>query len=107
MLKTIVSAAVASVMLTTSAWALPASAPGTAMESASSAAFQHVAERKVIKKKRVVKKVIRRGPDRRGFRYNAGGRYRNAPNGWHRYNGRPGNWRTRGCIIVGPLWFCP
>jgi hypothetical protein len=40
-------------------------------------------------------------------RYRAGYRYRTAPHGWHRYSRRPGDWRTRGCVIVGPVWFCP
>jgi hypothetical protein len=39
--------------------------------------------------------------------YVPGRRYRSAPHGWHRYSRRPGNWRTRGCILVGPIWFCP
>lgn len=39
--------------------------------------------------------------------YRAGGRYRSAPHGWHRYHSRPHDWRTRGCIVVGPIWFCP
>lgn len=40
-------------------------------------------------------------------RYRAGQRYRTAPNGWHRYDRRPGDWRTRRCGQVGPVWFCP
>lgn len=44
----------------------------------------------------------------RGHRhFHPGRRYRNAPGHWHRYSNRPYNWRTRGCIIVGPVWFCP
>ena len=39
--------------------------------------------------------------------YVAGHRYRSAPHGWHRYHRRPGNWHTRGCVLVGPVWFCP
>ncbi len=27
--------------------------------------------------------------------------------GWHRYNKRPYGWRERGCVVVGPIWFCP
>jgi hypothetical protein len=40
-------------------------------------------------------------------RYRAGHRYRSAPRGWHRYDRRPGDWSRRGCVIVGPVWFCP
>ena len=39
--------------------------------------------------------------------YSPGRRYSHAPRGWRRYKSRPHYWRTRGCIIVGPVWFCP
>jgi hypothetical protein len=29
------------------------------------------------------------------------------PRGWHRYHRRPWDWRTRGCVMFGPVWFCP
>jgi hypothetical protein len=51
-----------------------------------------------------------RGHDHRGYkhrRYRAGGRYDRAPGNWHRYDRRPGDWQRRGCIIVGPVWWCP
>lgn len=40
-------------------------------------------------------------------RYRAGHRYRSAPHGWRRYDRRPGDWSRRGCVLVGPVWFCP
>jgi hypothetical protein len=40
-------------------------------------------------------------------RYTPGHRYSRAPHGWRRYSARPGDWRTRGCILVGVVWFCP
>lgn len=40
---------------------------------------------------------------RRGYR---AGR-RSPPRGWRRYRSRPSNWRSRGCVIIGPVWFCP
>ena len=40
-------------------------------------------------------------------RYRRGHRYREAPRHWRRYHRRPHDWRRRGCIIVGPVWFCP
>lgn len=46
-----------------------------------------------------------RGDTRRHYR--AGRHYGRAPRGWHRYQSRPRGWRNRGCIVVGPLWFCP
>jgi hypothetical protein len=39
----------------------------------------------------------------RGHRHYRHNRYR----GWHRYHSRPWNWRTRGCILLGPVWVCP
>ncbi|WP_295559402.1 hypothetical protein [uncultured Hyphomicrobium sp.] len=46
---------------------------------------------------------------RKGHRHGLrpGGRYKDAPRGWHRYDRRPGDWHRRGCIIVGPIWWCP
>ena len=54
---------------------------------------------------RIRRKEVRRRSYNRGFR--AGQRYDNAPRGWRRHSSRPRDWRTRGCVIVGPLWFCP
>jgi hypothetical protein len=54
-----------------------------------------------------------RGRDHDGYRYRGhpryvpGRRYHSAPHGWHRYGRRPGDWRHRGCVLVGPVWFCP
>ncbi len=44
-----------------------------------------------------------------GYRngYRAGSRHSRAPRNWRRYGARPGDWRTRGCVIVGPIWYCP
>jgi hypothetical protein len=54
------------------------------------------------------KKDYKYKKDHKGdFRHSPGSRYSKAPPSWHRYKQRPGNWRTRGCIIVGPIWFCP
>lgn len=40
-------------------------------------------------------------------RYVPGRRYDAPPPRWHRHYSRPPDWRRRGCIIVGPIWFCP
>ncbi len=34
--------------------------------------------------------------DRRYYRYRS----------WNRYESRPYNYRSRGCVAAGPLWFC-
>ena len=53
-------------------------------------------------------RTVRRAPPRRvAPRFVPGHRYHSAPNGWHRYDRRPGDWNRRGCILVGPIWFCP
>ena len=45
--------------------------------------------------------------DHRRPRYVPGRRYKSAPHGWRRYDRRPGDWNRRGCVLVGPVWFCP
>jgi hypothetical protein len=39
--------------------------------------------------------------------YTPGHRYNKAPSNWHRHHKRPGDWQRRGCIMVGPVWWCP
>jgi hypothetical protein len=34
-------------------------------------------------------------------------RHHGPPPGWRRYDARPWDWRTRGCAMIGPVWFCP
>ncbi len=38
--------------------------------------------------------------------YTPGRRYKSAPSHYRRYAQRPHDWRSRGCILVGPVWFC-
>ena len=45
-----------------------------------------------------------RGP--RGPRHFHRG-HRDRYHGWHRYHSRPYDWRSRRCVMVGPLWMCP
>ncbi len=46
------------------------------------------------------------GPGGPGY-YKPGHKYSKAPSGWKRHSKRPVGWATRGCIVVGPVWFCP
>ncbi len=46
-------------------------------------------------------------PHRHSRHYVPGRRYSTAPRGWHRHHARPGDWQRRGCVMVGPVWFCP
>lgn len=100
--------------LTCSAKAMPASsAPANLIQNA--AANQDIIEVKNKKKVQRHHRATRHRDVRRhhnarryyGNRYRPGYRYRSAPRGWHGYYSRPAYWRTRGCVIVGPLWFCP
>jgi hypothetical protein len=34
-------------------------------------------------------------------------RYKSAPHGWRHYSYRPYRWAFRGCVLIGPLWYCP
>ncbi|MGJ4993902.1 hypothetical protein ACQR0Z_05810 [Bradyrhizobium sp. HKCCYLS3077] len=29
------------------------------------------------------------------------------PSGWHRFRSRPHDYHRRGCMQIGPAWFCP
>jgi Ni/Co efflux regulator RcnB len=101
MFKALASAAVvASLLAFSPSFANAAAAPGLAAKPAAETGVVQVQNRD-----RVRRKQIRRRSYNRGFR--AGQRYRSAPRGWRRYDRRPRDWRTRGCIIVGPIWFCP
>ncbi len=96
-MKYILPAAVATLLACSAASAAPAVAP---------------AGLKQIDTKGVTEAQARRKGDarpRRHYkrRYVPGRRYRTAPRGYRRYTARPYDWRTRGCVIVGPLWFCP
>jgi hypothetical protein len=44
---------------------------------------------------------------RRRRRSRGRSRDRNGPPGWRRYSSRPHDWQRRGCISIGPIWFCP
>lgn len=98
MIKTM-AAATAAVVVATSAWAMPTSAPVSS--NADVVQIQYKKDKNSWKKR--PGKMSKQ--HRRKFR--AGHKYKNAPRGWRRHGKRPANWRTRGCIIVGPVWFCP
>ena len=42
------------------------------------------------------------------YKYHGGGKYYYRNRYWgHRYNYRPYNWQGLGCVVVGPVWYCP
>lgn len=59
----------------------------------------------------VVEQAQYRRDKRRGYRgrhhYRPGHRYNRPPKGWRRHSARPYGWRSRGCIAIGPVWYCP
>lgn len=98
MIKTM-AAATAAILVATSAWAMPTSTPVS--NQADVLQIQYKKDKESWKK----------DPNKRSKQYRrksrAGHKYKKAPRGWRRHGKRPANWRTRGCIIVGPVWFCP
>jgi Ni/Co efflux regulator RcnB len=111
MMKLLVAALLASGLMLSTAQAAPF-APAKGIGQPIPSLTTEVAQKKVVQKMVVKrdghktvtkKKVVHR--DR--HRYRAGHRYAHAPRGWHRHHARPSYWQTRGCIMVGPLWFCP
>ena len=97
MMKFFLPAAVLSLLICSAASAGPLPSTSGIKQGGESVVTKVQAKRK--------KDARPRRPDKR--RFVPGRRYRTAPPGYRRYTVRPRDWRTRGCIIVGPLWFCP
>jgi len=95
-LKVLIPAAIASLIAITPASAMAPTQAGTQLKPLNVSDLVNVASRKRYKRHSHPK-----------WRYVPGRRYSHAPRGWRRYHRRPYFWRTRGCIIVGPVWFCP
>lgn len=100
MLKYMMPAAAISLMAVSSAWALPAATPAmnhVQIESNLIEAQYHNGHRYRSAKPH------RSMHHRRAVnhRYSYGGRHYR-----HRYNSRPHDWNTRGCVRAGPIWFC-
>ena len=106
MLKYIVPAAVlAFFMAFTSAWAMPAGSSQTMVGAPVPQIIQVQARPDLMRRPG----TGHRGPGsgRHRHRYTPGVRLRRPPRGWHRFHRRPSYWRTRGCVIVGSVWWCP
>ncbi|HEX6609987.1 MAG TPA: hypothetical protein VF051_04350 [Hyphomicrobiaceae bacterium] len=101
MLKVLAPAAVlASLLAFAPSFANAAAAPGLAAKPAAETGIVKVQNRERARRKQIRRRSFNRG-------YRAGSRHAHAPRGWRRYDRRPWDWRRRGCIIVGPIWFCP
>ncbi|MBS0531042.1 MAG: hypothetical protein JSS22_16860 [Proteobacteria bacterium] len=57
--------------------------------------------------------LVRDRDHHRGSSHHGGDRHRGYRNhrdryhGWHRYRSRPYDWRSRRCVMAGPVWVCP
>ena len=92
-----VVAGITAAFVSASAWAMPAAAP---VESQGNLILaQHK------------KDLPKRGPGHAKpgpkHKFKPGHKYKSAPKGWRRHGKRPTDWQRRGCVIVGPVWFCP
>ena len=95
MLKYMLSTAAASLLACSAAVAAPPPvAPG--LQQLNSSIVSEVQQRRDARPRRQSQR-----------RYVPGRRYKSAPRGYRRYGSRPHDWQRRGCIIVGPVWFCP
>jgi hypothetical protein len=107
MIKSILSAAALSLALISAAWALPA-APKADLPALNQTDVIQVGKKGHYGGKHYGGKHYNkhynykyRGPKHYG-RYYHGGRY------WgRRYYYRPYNWQALGCVVVGPVWYCP
>jgi hypothetical protein len=94
MMKPIFLGAILSLLVSSAAWAVPAASPGQQPGFHSSDVL-NIGWRD-------------RHRDRhwkRGYRdhvFHDDYRYR----GWKRYSYRPYDWDDRGCVSVGPIWYC-
>jgi hypothetical protein len=99
MLKLILSAGIASLVLCSAGYA---ATPSASPQSGSSDLVQ-------IKQGNNNHRGNHRGwgddnwRDRSARNFDSDRRYRN----WHRYAYRPDDWGGRGCVSVGPMWYCP
>ena len=106
MIKPILSAAALSFALVSAAWALPA-APKTELPALNQSDVIQVS-----KKSHGGHHGKRHGKHYKHYNYRGGknyrGRYYHGGRYWgRRYYYRPYNWQALGCVVVGPIWYCP
>ena len=108
MIKQILSAAALSFALVSAAWALPA-APKADLPTLNQSDIIQVGHGHGGKGKgkhygghKNYNKHYNKHYNYKHGRYYHGGRY------WgRRYYSRPYNWQALGCVVVGPVWYCP
>ncbi|MGH6825751.1 hypothetical protein [Methyloceanibacter sp.] len=111
MIKPILTAAALSLAAATAAWALPVSttAPLPPLDSSDLIQVGHGYGHGGGKNYNKNYNKHYNYNYNRNYNYkHGGGRYYYHNRYWgHRYNYRPYNWQALGCIIVGPVWYCP
>ena len=100
MLKALAPLAIVSILAATSASAGPAASSLLQLKSVMPADTMQVEDRDGNRERR---SAHRQGRD---HNYTAGRRYDRAPSHYRRHAHRPHNWQSRGCILVGPVWYC-
>ena len=100
MLRMFAPLAIASILAATSASAGPAASSLLQLKSVMPADIMQAQDREGNRKRR---RVHRHGRD---HNYTPGERYVRAPSHYRRHAHRPHNWQSRGCILVGPIWYC-
>lgn len=101
MMKSVLSAAIVSLLALSAAWALPASPTAKLPQLASTDVVQ-------VGKKYYNRGYRGRNRGYRGRNHGYRGRYRHGGRYWgRRYYNRPYNWQAQGCVVVGPVWYCP
>jgi Ni/Co efflux regulator RcnB len=100
MLKALVRVAIMSLLVATPTLA----APGTS----SLAQLKTIMPSDTVQVQDRERNRERRGAHRKGrdHSYTPGRRYDRAPSHYRRHVYRPRDWERRGCILVGPMWFC-
>jgi hypothetical protein len=102
MLKFVVPALVASFISISTVQAAPLTAPPLDLATATSPADLIQAQYRHRDSHR-----HHRYDRHRHHRYDRHRSRRHPPRGWRRFHHRPHDWRMRGCIAIGPAWFCP
>jgi Ni/Co efflux regulator RcnB len=109
MIKQILSAAVLSFALVSAAWALPA-APKTELPALNQSDIIQVGKKSHGHHHggKHYNKHYNKHYKYHGAKHWKGGRYYHGGRYWgHRYYYRPWNWQALGCVVVGPVWYCP
>jgi hypothetical protein len=96
MMKPMVLGAVLSLMVSSTAWAVPAASPGPQLGAHSSDVL------KVGRGDHDKDRYGKKGEWRGNHAFRDDDRYR----GKKRYSYRPDDWEERGCISIGPFWYC-